>query len=259
MKNKPRVLFFDIETSYIITREYKWGIWDERAIEQEIVQDWQILTIAWRWLGEKKIHCLGQDDFDDYKAGKINDLSLLKYFHKVIDEADIVVAHHGDPFDIKKLNTRMIINKIPPYSPTKQYDTKKAYKRVGAFTSNKLANLSKDTGGNPKGDPGGFKTWKGCVAGDPKAWSHMKKYNKLDIPPLEDIYHEITPWDKQSPALNIYNEDLDSCTNCLGTNIQKRGFASPTKTGRKRKYQCQDCFKWMYGRTTFKSDVMYTN
>lgn len=254
---KPKVLFFDIETSYIITEEYKWGIWDERPIEQHIVQDWQVLTIAWKWLGEKKIHCLGQDDFPDYVPGKINDLSLLKEFWKILDEADVAVAHHGDPFDFKKLNARMLIQKLPPYSPIRQYDTKKAYKRVGAFTSNKLANLATDTGSAAKGDPGGFKTWKGCVAGDPKAWAHMKRYNKFDIPPLEGIYNEITPWDRQSPSLNILAGKPAACPNCLSDKIQRRGLTIPSKTGRKQRFKCTNCNKWLQGRTTIQSGVQY--
>jgi hypothetical protein len=255
--SKPKVLFFDIETSYVITEEYKWGIWDERPIEQHIVQDWQVLTIAWKWLGETKIHVLGQDDFPDYKPGKINDKSLLKAFWHILNEADVAVAHHGDPFDFKKLRARMVIQGLKPYSPLKQYDTKKAYKRVGAFTSNKLANLSKDTGGHAKGDPGGFGTWKGCLAGVPKAWAHMKRYNKLDIPPLEDLYLTIIPWDPQAPALHILADKPKACPSCLGGRIQSRGLTQPTKTGRRRRFVCMSCGKWLQGRSTFKSDVQY--
>jgi hypothetical protein len=257
--SKPKVLFYDLETSYIITEEYKWGIWDERPIEQHVIQDWQVLTIAWKWLGEKKIYCLGQDDYPDYVPGKINDKSLLESFWDVIQEADVIVAHNGDQFDAKKLRTRMIIQGLQPYSPTKQYDTKKAYKRVGAFTSNKLIHLATDTGSAAKGDPGGFKTWKGCVAGEPKAWAHMKKYNKQDIPPLEGLYTTIVPWDPQAPSLNVLADKPNSCTVCLGTSVIMRGLTAPTKSGtRRHRYVCTNptCGKWMQGRTIIRSEPL---
>lgn len=254
MAQKPRVLFYDIETSPLIC--YTWTEWiDGQVIE--VIQDYQILTIAWKWLGEKKIHCIGQDDFPDYKPGQISDKSLLKAFKKVLDEADVIVAHNGDRFDVKKLNARMIINGMQPYSPVKQYDTKKAAKRIGGFTSNRLGRLAKDLNVAAKGDPGGFTTWKSCLAGDPKAWAKMKKYNKQDIPPLEDLYIKLSPWDKQSPSLNIIADRPAACPNCLSNHIQARGYTTPTKTGRKRRYVCMACGKWLQGRKTVKSDVQF--
>ena len=256
MPLKPRVLSFDIETSPLIA--YTWTEWlDGQVIE--VIQDYQVLTIAWKWLGEKKIYCLGQDDFPDYKPGKINDKSLLKAFHKVLDEADIVVAHNGDQFDVKKLNARMIIQGLKPYSPVKQYDTKKAAKRIGGFTSNRIGRLASDLNVAAKGDPGGFGTWKGCMAGDPKAWAKMKKYNKQDIPPLEDLYLKFAPWDKQTPTLNILADVPDGCIRCLSRRLQSRGPGTPTKTGRRMRYVCMDCGKWQQGRQLLKSDVLYTN
>lgn len=253
MKNTPKVLIFDIETSPLIG--YTWGEWQQDVIK--LLQDFQVLTIAWKWLGEKKIHCLGQDDFKDYKPGKINDRSLLQAFHPIISEADVVVAHNGDQFDVKKLNARMIVQGLKPYSPVKQYDTKKAAKRIGGFTSNRLGRLASDMDVARKGDPGGFGTWEGCLAGDPKAWAKMKKYNKLDLPPLEDIYKVLAPWDKQSPALNVIADRPESCPNCLSDKIQSRGLSTPTKVGRKRRYQCTNCGKWLQGRKTIQSGVQY--
>ena len=252
--SKPRVLFYDIETSPIIA--YTWTEWvDGQVIET--IEDYQILTVAWKWLGEKKVYCIGQDDFPDYKPGKINDKSVLKAFRKILDEADVTVGHNSDQFDMKKLRARMIIQGLQPYSPVKQYDTKKAAKRIGGFTSNRLGRLAKDLDVAAKGDPGGFATWKGCMAGDPKSWAKMKRYNKQDIPPLEDLYVKFAPWDTQAPALHILADRPDSCPNCLSPHIQARGLSTPTKTGRRQRYVCMNCGKWLQGRQTIKSNVQF--
>lgn len=265
---KPKVLFFDIETSALETKERKWGLWDERPIKREVVQDYQILTVAWHFHGETRtrqgetvpvVHVLGQDDFPDYEPGKLDDLSLLTEFHKVLSEADYVVAHNGDRFDMRKLRARMILKGLPPFPAPKQYDTMKAAKRIGAFTSNKLADLAAAFGVSLKGDAGGFATWEGCEQGDPKAWRIMKRYNTLDIPPMVGIYNKLTPWDKQAPALHILADKPGSCPSCLGDHIQSRGLSSPTKTGRRRRYQCMNpkCGRWLQGRTHIPSDVLY--
>jgi hypothetical protein len=43
-----------------------------------------------------------------------------------MDEADIICAHNGDAFDIKKINSRLITNGFKPPSPFKTIDTLKA-------------------------------------------------------------------------------------------------------------------------------------
>lgn len=244
---KSRGLAFDIETSYIITEQIKWGLYDERPIEEKIIQDWQILSIAWQWIGEKKVHVLGQDDFSDYKPGVINDYSLLHEIKKLLDSADYVLAHNGDRFDMKKINARMIIQGIEPYSPVQQIDTLKMAKRIGGFSSNRLKDLAKDFEVNQKGDPGGFGTWKGCVAGDKKAWKHMKKYNKADIPPLVDIYMTLRSWDKQGFALNLAEDKPDSCPTCGKGPLTKQGFKF-SKTNTYQQYKCLSCKSWCRSR-----------
>lgn len=265
---KPKILFFDLETSALETRERKWTLWDERPIRQKLVQDYQILTAAWCWydpdkpVDKQKILVLGQDDFPDYKPGKLDETSLLKAFYEEITQADYIVAHNGDSFDMKKLRARMVIRGLPPFPAPKQYDTKKAAKRIGGFTSNKLADLARDLGVPLKGDPGGFETWLGCEDGDPKSWRHMKKYNKLDIPPMLGIYEKLTPWDPQAPRLNVIADVPDGCTRCLGRQFESRGMTAPTAAGtRRRRFRCltPGCGKWNLGRITIKSDVQYVS
>lgn len=262
---QPKVLFFDVETSALITRERKWGLWDEHPIKREVTQDYQILTVAWYWLGDDtrdghpRVQVLGQDDFSDYVPGKLDDRKLLEAFWAQISDADYVVAHNGDSFDMKKLRTRMILQGLLPFSPPKQYDTLKAAKRVGKFTSNKLGDLARELGVAAKGNPGGFETWEGCEGGDPKMWRKMKHYNKLDIAPMIGVYNRIAPWDRLAPALNVIADAPDACTFCLGTHLQSRGMGTPTKVGRRRRYQCMNpsCGKWLQGRNIIPSDVRY--
>jgi hypothetical protein len=261
--SKPKVLFFDVETSALETKERKWGLWDERPIKREVTKDYQILTVAWHWYGEMRrgkhvVYVIGQDDLPGYVPGQIDDLELLREFHKVISEAQYVVAHNGDTFDMKKLRARMVLKGLPPFPAPKQYDTLKAAKRVGKFTSNRLGDLARDFGVDEKGDPGGFETWEGCENGDPKSWRHMKRYNKADIPPMIGVYDRLTPWDKQAPDLNVLADMPDACTRCLGRVFELRGLTIPTKTGtRRQRYQCKavNCGKWLQGRNIIRSDV----
>lgn len=254
MAKKPRILCYDIETSPIIS--YNWGIWEQNAIE--IIEDWQILSVAYRWLGEKKVYCVAQCDFPNYKPGVNNDTNVVKFMHGLFNEADIVVAHNGDSFDAKKARSRMLIRGLQPPSPYKQIDTKLIAKRVGAFTSNRLKDLANDLDIARKGDPGGFETWKGCLMGNPRAWARMKRYNKLDIPPLEELYLRLRPWMTNHPSVAILSDKPDGCPKCGHTVLQSRG-SSVTSTGKKQRYQCQGCGGWSYGRKIEKAGNLYVN
>jgi len=253
----PRVLIYDIETSPLIG--YTWGIWEQNVIK--IKEDWKILTIAWKWLGESKVHVIGQDDFPDYKPGVNNDFMIACKLRELLDEADITMAHNGDQFDIKRVMTRIIVHQIPPPSPTIQMDTKKIFKRLGAFTSNRLKDLAKDLQVHQKGDPGGFETWEGCLAGDPKAWAHMKRYNKQDIPPLEDIYIKVRPYMQNHPAMNLGAGQEEACPKCGEGPMQKRGTIKRAKSTTYQRYQCQACGGWSQSRTAIKTltKVAYVN
>ena len=236
---KTRILAYDIEVSPLIG--YSWKTYQTDIIE--VIEDYQILTVAWQWIGEKKVHVIGQDDFKDYKPGVNDDTNVVKKLHELFCEADAVLAHNGRAFDEKKSQARMLIRGLEPPTPYKQIDTKLMAKRVGGFTSNSLKNLADSLSVAQKGDSGGFETWKGCLAGDKKAWKQMKKYNKQDIPPLVDLYLKLRPWDKQALPLNVMNGEYDACPKC-GKN---KGFVNNfkyrhTKTGAMYQYlRCKAC------------------
>jgi hypothetical protein len=258
MAKKPKVLIWDLENSYIIREDKVWNLFDDDPISREVKLDWQILSIGWKWKGEKKVHVLGQDDFADYVPGQLNDKSLLEAFWEVINLADIEVSHNGDRHDMKKLNARMMIHGLKPYSPVLQYDTLKAFKRVSGHTSNKLSYLAEKHGTHYKGDAGGVDTWTGCMNGDPKAWKKLKGYNKLDINPLDDIFDTITLWDKQAPKMNVYG-DNDGCTRCGSPNVVDSHLDKANAAGnRKMRAKCNDCGKWQYSKKTEKIPVLFT-
>lgn len=238
-----RTLIYDIETSYIIGAT--WGIYQQDVMK--VIQDWQILMFAYKWLGEKKTHIVSQDDFKDYKKGKLNDYNVVKRLHELFSEADIVVAHNGNSFDQKKAQARMMIHKMTPPEPYMQIDTKLEVKRVAAHTSNKLSDLAQSLELTHKLDAGGLSTWTGCMEGDPKAWKRMKTYNRGDVITLEELYLEIRPWMKNHPNFNVLENTLDRCTKCGSPDMVARGFYV-TKTGKRQRYLCKDCGAWSQDR-----------
>lgn len=170
-----------METSPILG--YTWGLWEQTVIKR--LKSFTILSVAYQWLGAKT-HVLACDS--------ITERQLLVRLWNLLDEADIVIAHNGDSFDIKKINTRFIIYKLPPPSPYRTIDTKKEAKRIAAFDSNSLNNLGLDLDEGEKIKHRGFDMWEGCMAGVQRDWNDMKRYNIKDVDLLVRVFKRLRPW-----------------------------------------------------------------
>lgn len=237
--NKTKILFFDIET--FSNLGYIWGKYEQNVIEYE--REWYMLCFAYKWLGESKVSAYSLPDFKNYRKDKYNDKELVTKLWELFNEADIVVAHNGDQFDIRMANARFAFHGLLPPAPYKTVDTKKVAKRYFRFNSNKLDDLGNYFGLGRKIDTGGFELWLGCVNNDPVSWYKMVKYNKQDIALLEKIYNRLLPWIVNHPLRTMTDPNDHICKNCSGTHMTKQGYKM-TRTGKKQQWKCEDCGAW---------------
>jgi hypothetical protein len=241
--NKPRILIYDIEnTPTVVTT---WGLYEQNAIET--LEEWYIMSYAYKWYGESTTHVVALPDFKGYDKDKKNDKALCESLHKLFEEADVVIAHNGDKHDQKKSNARFIYHGILPPSPYKSIDTLKVAKKYFKFNSNSLNNLGIFFGVGKKIVHEGMPLWRSCMEGDLKAWSRMKRYNKQDVVLLEQVYMKLLPWMESHPNYNLLTGTVSSCPKCGNNRLQKRGF-SYTRVGKYQQYQCIDgCGGWSKG------------
>lgn len=229
----------DIETAPNLA--YIWGKYEQDSLGY--VREWYMLTFSAKWLYGANTSVYSLPQYPLYKKQPENDLELVKTLWKLFDEADIIIAHNGNSFDIKKANARFIFHKLPPPSPYRTIDTKLVAKRAFNFNSNKLDDLGKYFGIGQKLQTGGFDLWLGCMKGDKKAWKTMCDYNKQDVVLLEKVYLKMVGWDQAHPNLSFMIGERDSCPNCLGSHMQKRGFTF-TNTVKYQRWQCMNCGVW---------------
>jgi DNA polymerase elongation subunit (family B) len=134
MPAKFRRLIYDIETSPNVG--LFWSAGYKRDISHEsIVIERQIITVAWKWHGEKKVHAL------DWGI-KQDDRPMLEEFIPILNSADESVAHYGDWFDLRWLKTRALFHNIPTLPKYVTIDTKAWASKYFLFNSNKLDYLS---------------------------------------------------------------------------------------------------------------------
>ena len=79
-----------------------------------VTNPWYMLSFAINGMGEDKIHCHALPDYPLFKRDKENDKHLIEDLHALFDEADVLIAHNGDRFDIRKSNARFIMQGLKP-------------------------------------------------------------------------------------------------------------------------------------------------
>ena len=168
------------------------------------------------------------------------EINIVKQIWRLLDEAEIVVAHNGRSFDLKKINARFIYHNLGPPSPYRIIDTKTEIKKLARFESNKLDDLGEQLSLGRKLDHEGWSLWEGCYNGDKKSWAKMKAYNKQDVDLLERLFIRLRPFIKLNTG--IYGEGT-VCPRCSSRNLVKRGYQYNTTTKYIRIF-CRDCSGW---------------
>ena len=234
----PKILIFDIETAPL--KSYIWSLWnnDIRNHDMLLTSEWLMLTWSAKWLTSSKVM---NASLTPKEIENESDKRITLRLWELLNEADIVIAHNGDKFDIKVLNGRFIKHGINPPSPYKSIDTLKVLKRKFRIPSNKLDYACKFLGIEGKLSTGGFELWKDFLKGDLKAINKMLLYNDQDILILEKLYLKLLPWISNHPNLNIItNHDEKSCPACGSNNLIENGYHI-TGTAKFKVHKCNNC------------------
>lgn len=244
---RPRILTLDIETSPIVA--LVWRTFKENIAPSQIIKDWSILSFSAKWLGVNEVMYHDTSDQTDVR----DDTLLLLPLWKLLDAADIVVAQNGVAFDMKKINARFMIAGMPPPSTYRVVDTMLEARKIAKFTSNRLeflADALTDSSKDRHSNFPGIELWKQCLAGNPRAWAEMKKYNIGDIIATEKLYLKLRPYIVGHPNVAAYTDpDTASCPKCGSDDVKPRGYVY-TQTGKYQKYRCGHCLGWSRGRYT---------
>jgi len=226
-----------------------WRAWKQNIQPSHIVQEGEVICWAAKWLDKNEIMW----------GSKFHNPNYIKGLHELIDEADILVAHNGNKFDVPVMNTAFILEGLGPPSPNKYIDTLAIARRHFKFFSNRLDYLGEFLGLGRKVEHEGFGLWLKCMDDDPEAWSKMIEYNKQDVRLLERVYRKLRPWIKTHPSV-IVDKDImaPACSRCESHNIQYRGYAV-TNVSKWRRFQCQDCGGWGRVRMNENDKVLLKN
>lgn len=223
MKPSIRRLIYDIETSPNIAFTWRAG-YRLNIPHENIIHERAIICICYKWEGDKKVHHLQWDEGCDR--------AMLEEFLEVAKQADELIAHNGDKFDIKWFNARCLFHGLEPVSDWKTVDTLVIAKRRFYFNSNRLDYLGRFLFGEGKADTGGFQTWIDIVMKNcPKAMSKMVRYCKKDVQLLERVWERMKPYHKPKTHVGVLSNGYKWTCPWTGSENVKKSKTRVTTAG----------------------------
>lgn len=234
-------LFFDIETGYYILKIRAWQLknFNKYFNYDDIVREKEIVCISYKWQYEDKVHTL------DWRNGE---KQMLKDFIKVLGEADEVIGHNGDKFDLRFLRARCLYHGVLMFPTYRTLDTLKKSRSSFLFASNALNYLLKYTEVGEKVEHEGMPMWKKVIEGDKEeseeALKKMIEYCEGDVIGLADYYAVISPFITHNNNFAVLTGGNKwDCPECGSKHVQMHHTYTTSMGIIRRQMKCNDCKK----------------
>lgn len=255
-----KVLTIDIETAPHLC--YSFNLWNTNIAPIQIVEPSRMISFAAKWEDSKRVIFESEFDFTlDPTAYGPEELKMIRELERpddrrrmvqrafdLLDEADVVVTYNGDKFDLRRLGQEFRLAGLGQPSPFASVDLYKVIKAEEEWASHKLAYITERYHLTGKLPNDGFQLWLDCLAGDPRAWRQMRRYNKRDVVTTEELKQACHDLKLNMPAAVLFSDEPileGSCPIC-GEQAQRRGYAY-TKTRRYPRFYCAADKKWFRG------------
>ena len=235
-QHKPKILHYDIETS--LAKSYHFQQWKVDLSQKQKIQESHLLSHAWAWGdGEVVGSVLTVEEMLNHDPER-----LVLECWSLLDNCDILVAHNGKRFDVKKVNSYFLQYGMPPPSPYKVIDTLLIAKAKFALPFNSLAYLAEFLNVEQKIDTGGINLWIRCDKGDPEALQSMLEYNMGDITTLRGVYNNLISWSNDNVNVALYSDHGSSCPHCASDDVSLiNGKYAYTAAQKYSVYRCNEC------------------
>lgn len=235
--HKPKILIFDIETYPMLA--YTFQKWNTNINDDFIVQDWGMLCWSAKWLFEDEIL---NDKLTQEELINRDDERISKSLWKLMDEAEIIVAHNLVKFDQKKANTKFLEHDLGRPSPYQIIDTLQHARKRFAITSNRLDYIAKNffkIEGKMQTEKG---LWIRCMNNEYSALEYMQIYCDQDVKVLEDVYLEMRGWIYPHPNIALLSMDVNNgCPACGSEEKEITNTNYNTYVNSYTAYRCGGC------------------
>ncbi len=225
-------MIWDIETSPNVVWTFNIGF--KVSLGPNLIkEERKIICICWKWEGESETYELHWDKNQD-------DKEMLRKFVEVASEADEMIAHYGDGFDMPWFRTRCLIHGLTPLPAYKTVDTKAWASKYFYFNSNKLDYLGKVLGHGQK-----IKTdwswWQDIMEKKPGALEKMVHYCRRDVTLLEKVWTRLRFCVAPKTHSGVFSGGSKwSCPHCASEHVIKEKTRITASGNRQHQMKCHN-------------------
>jgi len=194
-----KILTYDIETT-------------------DLNSDWgTLLCVGYKWLGDKTPTVISILDYPGVNV--LDDSNLVKAFHEIISQAEMVIGYFSKGFDQPWMQGKYMEHGLPALANVPHVDlffTAKSNTRLSRksldnlvtyFKLGKKYDVSRDD-------------WKLAKIGDPGGIREVIKHCYVDVNLTEKLYlQKFRPYIRTHPRINGWLP----CRHCGSTKLQRRG------------------------------------
>lgn len=227
-------LYFDLETSPNVV--FSWNVGYKLNISYEnIIQERAIICACYKWEGESEVKHLVWNKGDDSE--------LIYQLYDVLMEADEIVGHNGDNYDIKWFRTRCLYHGILNMPDIKSIDTLKLSRKSFRFNSNRLDYIGQFLKLGKKMDTGGFSLWTDIIVNNnEESLNKMVDYCKQDVILLEKVYNKLSGYSTPKTHVGVLlGKSKCSCPKCGSEHTHSKGNIVSALGTIKKKMVCVNC------------------
>ena len=194
----PRILYLDIETALMRVDLFSLYVPGKYISWRNIHKRSYVICWSAAWVSSDKPSRVRSDVVTQAEAKRGKDKRCLQGLFAMMDAADYIITHNGNKFDLRKLNTRYLLNGMDAPLTYKPIDTLALAKKHFAADSNALEHWSLLLGGERKDDMR-LEHWQRiCDNGDPKSLARMVKYCRGDVREGVHVFQEFRRWIESS-------------------------------------------------------------
>ena len=222
MNKKPKILYYDIETTPLLA--YIWRCGKQVVRHNQLAKSnkkYDIICITYCWNDGKPAKSL------DWGYLEQDSSKMIEKFDEIIREADITIGKNSDSFDVKHINTLRMLSGLPGMPEWSMYtdDLQKQMKKHFYLPSYSLDYFSEllGFGGKMKME---FSDWIHIVeqtrGEGRKRFAKMIEYGKKDVEDTRAIWEHCEKHFTPKFNANHLNKGM-VCSNCGSENIRKNG------------------------------------
>lgn len=236
MRTHRKRLFFDIEVAPNIGMFWESG-YKKTILPDSIIKERAIICICYKWEDDEEVQWL---TWDKRQSDKI----MLTKFVKVANEADEIVGHNGDKFDLAWIRTRCLFHGVTMFPKYVTIDTLKISRSKFKFNSNKLDYIAKflKIGGKTHTD---YSMWTDIlIKNDRKQLDKMVDYCVNDVHILEAVYKAMANHIEPKTHFGmIFGSSKMECPECGSDEYTMQGKIYHSGGTCRQRYRCKTCNK----------------